>query len=85
MNLTEEQLKEVETMAGLFFEPEKIAIMLGLNPVDDMDDFKEKISLGYPGEIYIAYWRGRLRAETELRTAIKHAALNGSFSLCFLP
>lgn len=77
MNLTEEQLKEVETMAGLFFRPEDIMTILGI-PVYDTSDFFETIEIKTEHPLYKAYHKGRLAALVELRTAIKQAALNGS-------
>lgn len=77
MNLTEEQLKEVESMAGLFFSPGEIGIVLEmeLHEIEDLDDII-KSKNGDP--IYMAYHKGRLTTEVELRNATKQAALNGS-------
>lgn len=77
MNLTEEQLKELETMAGLFFTVEDIMIALEL-PLFDEPEFTTIIKYQKTNPAFIAYNRGRLTAETELRQAMKQAALNGS-------
>lgn len=77
MNLTEEQLKELETMAGLFFTVEDIMIALEL-PLFDEPEFTTEIKYHKTSPVFIAYNRGRLTAETELRQATKQAALNGS-------
>jgi hypothetical protein len=77
MNLTEEQLKELETMAGLFFKFEDIMIALGI-PFAQEFEFEETIKYKMANPAFIAYNRGRLTAETELRQAIKQAAMNGS-------
>lgn len=77
MNLNEEQLKEVETMAGLFFSPEKIGIALELD-LHEVDEFKEIIKSDPSNPIYKAYHKGDLTTEVELRAAIKQSALNGS-------
>ncbi len=78
MNLSEEQLSEVEEMAGLFFSPLEIAINLELDG-DDREYFMAAIeckNLNNP--IVAAYMRGWLRTEVELRKAIRQSALNGS-------
>lgn len=77
MNLTEEQLKEVETLAGLFFRPEDIIRILGI-PHHQLSDFEDMILLNPKSPIYQFYHRGRLKALVELRQAIRQAALNGS-------
>jgi hypothetical protein len=77
MNLTEEQLKELETMAGLFFTVEDIMIALEL-PLFDEPKFSDIIKYQKTHPAFIAYNRGRLTSETELRQAIKQAAMNGS-------
>ena len=74
MHLSGEQLKEIETMAALFFSHSDIACNLEIEETEDfcaMFELKE-------GEAYRAYQRGRLRTEAELRSAIRQAALNGS-------
>jgi len=78
MNLTTEQLKEVEEISELFFSARDISINIGL----DADEFAlfETFLEGdvYEEEIYQAYHRGRLQTEIALRESIKKAALNGS-------
>ncbi len=63
-------------MAGLFFSPEDIADNLGLSE-EDSETFKAMIEIKSP-PVYIPFRRGRLRTESELRQAIKMAAINGS-------
>jgi len=77
MNLTEEQLKEVEAMAGLFFTVEYICVVLELDS-ETADYFDSCISVKNNHPFVKAYFRGRLLAEVQLRTAVKQAALNGS-------
>ena len=76
MLLDEDQLKNVEMMASLFFSPETIADNLELDP-DDTDMFLAGIEMK-TSDAYRFFSRGRLRSEVEIRTAIKMAALNGS-------
>ncbi len=78
MNLSEEQLREVEEMAGLFFGPEEIAVNLELNE-EDAELFKTVLEVKFSGHpIVAAYMRGWIQTEVELRKAIKQSALNGS-------
>ncbi len=77
MNLTEEQLNEVEAMAGLFFTVEDICTVLEVDS-ETADYFDSCISVKNNHPFVKAYFRGRLSAEVQLRTAVKQAALNGS-------
>jgi hypothetical protein len=77
MNFSEEQLEEIESMAGLFMPVQDIMICLELPP-SMIDDFTEILESDYVNPAYKAYHTGRLNAEIELRTSIKMAALNGS-------
>ncbi len=77
MNLTEEQLNEVEKLAGLFFSPSEIMIAIEL-PLHMEEDFRQVILIENDHPLFIAYNRGRLTAEIQLRQSIKQAALNGS-------
>jgi len=76
MYLQEEDFKSIEEMAELFFSPEDIADNLEMNE-EDKEQFCSKIELK-TGKEYIAFRKGRLITEVELRKAIKMAALNGS-------
>jgi len=78
MNLNEEQLNEVEELAGLFFSPEEIAVNLELD-----EEWTEYVvaaveckSTNVP--FVASYIRGRLSTEIELRKAIRQSAMNGS-------
>jgi len=78
MNLNEQQLTEVEELAGLFFSPVDVAINLELGD-DETDYFVAAVeckSTSVP--IVAAYMRGWLSADITLRKAIKQSALNGS-------
>jgi len=76
MNLSEEQLSEVQEMAGLFFAIEDIADNLELTEAQ-VEDLLLDCQLRQ-GEFYKAYRRGWLIAEVKLRKAIEKAAENGS-------
>lgn len=78
MNFSEEQLKEVEEMAGLFFAPEEIAVNLQLNE-DETESFVAAVIFrDTANPLVVAYLRGWMTAEVTLRKAIKQSALNGS-------
>lgn len=73
MNLTEEQLKEVENAAYLLIPPGWVAISL---EVDEQEFWTELRTLNTP--INKAYNTGYLRQLTETRAAIIKSAHNGS-------
>lgn len=73
MHLTEEQLKEIESMAQLFFTPEEIAVNIEVDPDELLLLIKSQ-----SGPAYKAYMSGRLSSEIELRKAIQLSALHGS-------
>ena len=77
MNLTEEQLNEVEELAGLFFSPEEIAVNLELDQ-EETEYFSEAIECKSRAYFVKAYYKGRISTEIELRKAIKQSAMNGS-------
>ena len=78
MNLNEEQLNEVEELAGLFFSPEDIAVNLELNE-EETEYFSTAAECkNTKAPIVAAFIRGRLSTEIELRKAIKQSAMNGS-------
>ena len=75
---SEEELMQVETMAGLFFKPEEISIACGFD-TETTDLFQYVIESSVRTSVlYMRYYKGRLTAETELRQQIKQAAANGS-------
>lgn len=78
MNLNEDQLSEIEEMAGLFFSPEDIAINLELDE-EDTELFVAAVECKNAKNYQAgAYLRGWLSAEIILRKAIQQSALNGS-------
>ena len=78
MSLTEEQLNEVEEMAGLFFSPGEIALNLEFSE-EQSEGFKLAVQTKMMDvRIVRAYFKGWLTTEVELRKAIKQSALNGS-------
>ena len=77
MNFTEEQLEEIESMAGLFFSITEIMVCLEI-PSHQEEEFKNVLLYHSQEPLYRAYHKGRITAEIELRQSIKSAALNGS-------
>jgi hypothetical protein len=78
MNFSEEQLKEIEDMAGLFFGADDIAINLELNE-EETELFSFRIdSKNSTFPEVAAYLKGRLTAKIVMRKAIKQSAQNGS-------
>jgi len=73
MLLTEEQIKEIETMAELFFSLDQIAVNAEIDP----EEFRAEVQ-SKSGEAYIAYITGWFRGEIPLRKSITEAAANGS-------
>lgn len=65
-----DQLVELERLGGLQFQFSECGIILGVDNIDDLA--KES-----PG-VQLAYDRGRLKADAEVRTAILEQAKQGS-------
>jgi hypothetical protein len=78
MNLNEDQLSEIEEMAGLFFSPEDIAVNLELEDEDTELFVAAVASRNTKNYQAGAYLKGWLSAEITLRKAIQQSALNGS-------
>jgi hypothetical protein len=77
MNLTTQQLEQLKIMAGLFFSVQDILIALEI-PLYLEEEFSNLIICEKEHPVFQAYHKGRLTAETQLRQAIRQAALNGS-------
>jgi len=73
MNLESTKLEMIEQLAGLFYTPREIAIILEVDP-EELDN--EVISES--GEIYTAYMKGYYKSDVELRKSITESALQGS-------
>ena len=77
-SFSEEELTQIETMAGLFFKPEDIAIACDW-PAHYAEQFVSVIECQMRNHIlFKTYYKGRISAEIELRQHIKQAAANGS-------
>ncbi len=76
--ITQEELAEVEKMAGLFFSPQDISLAMNWNE-DILSFFLQSVQLReLTDPICKVYFSGRISAEIELRQSIKQAARNGS-------
>ena len=72
-DITEEDIAMVEDLAGLFFIPKEIALMLELPEADMQNEMMNPGSM-----IYIAFQKGRLQKEVDLRRSITKLANAGS-------
>lgn len=77
-SISDEELSEIENLAGLFFDVKSICIAMGWG-----ENMLEAIALSIEimdmnDKIYCAYFKGRLTGEIELRQSIKQSAKNGS-------
>lgn len=73
MNLTEEQIKEIEELAGLFLEPDEIAVLTNI----DIDFFNQQLERK-KGDIYLAYLRGKTISKKEIHQNVVKMAKHGS-------
>lgn len=73
MQLEKEQLEELERLGGLFFAPEKVAIILQVDKRMLQEAIREEGTLEHQ-----AYWRGFLQSEAEIRQGVLELAKNGS-------
>ena len=78
MNLNEDQLNEIEQMAGLFFSPDDVAVNLELDEEDTELFIAAVTTRNTKNDLAGAYLWGWLSAEITLRKAIQQSALNGS-------
>lgn len=77
MNLSDEQLAQVEEMSGALLPPHEIAILLNIEA--DQRDLFADICRNHKGNpIYAAYHRGRLQTKYELRKTVIRLAKAGS-------
>ena len=73
MTITPELLQQIEELAGLFMEPDEIAVLLGL----DMASFANEISKR-KGEVFLAYFKGKTISKKELHENVVKLAKRGS-------
>ena len=73
MNLSDEQLKDIEELAGLFLTADEIAILIDL----DIDLFIAEIS-NKKSRAFAAYFLGKTRSKKKIRENVIKMARNGS-------
>lgn len=73
IELTEQQLQQITDLAGLFFTPRQIAVIMELPAVVLITGAEIDSS-----PVYKAFWAGRLKEEFNIRTKIKKLAESGS-------
>jgi hypothetical protein len=75
MKYSNEQLDETERLAGLFFKPDKIAKIVGIDQLEFIDQIDNSSS-----DLSARYWKGRLIEESLQREAVLEMARGGSAS-----
>ena len=73
MELSEEQIKQIEYLAGLFYTPKQIAVMVDVVVKEFAAAVQYEDSL-----VYKAYWKGRYEADLQFRIAVKRLSDLGS-------
>lgn len=73
MNLTEQQLKEIEELAGLFLTYDEIAILLDL----DIETFRRELS-NKKSAAFKYYFRGKTMSKKIIRENVVKMAKHGS-------
>lgn len=73
MNLSEQQLREIEELAGLFLNPDEIAVLMDL----DAQLFSETIQKR-KGEAWLAYFKGKTIIKKQIHANVIKMARNGS-------
>lgn len=77
MNLTDEQLLQVEEMAAALLPADEIAILLNLT-APERNSFIEVVKTHTSSPVYMAFHRGRLTTKYELRKTVIKLAKHGS-------
>lgn len=72
-SLNDDEVKQVEELAAVFFTPKEIAIIMQLNIID-VDEAMEDDEAAF----YLAFQKGRLQSEYDLRKSIAKLAKSGS-------
>ncbi len=73
MNLSKEQLEQVELLAYRMFSPANIAVAIEVDVIDFIDEVRTRGT-----EAHQAFFRGYMQQQAELRESIIKAAKNGS-------
>lgn len=73
MELTAEHKAYIEKLAGLFYVPRQIAVIMDIPVADFMADIAIETT-----DIYRAYWKGFYEAEVKFREEVSRLAHLGS-------
>lgn len=73
IELTTEQQEMIERLAGLFYTPQQIAVMIDVTPCTFVTFCKMEESIAYR-----LYWKGYYEAELAFREQVKKLANLGS-------
>lgn len=71
--LSDDILKQVEDLAGLFYTPKQVALICEI-PANEFETAMSNES----SALYKAYWKGYFTAEIEFRKEVKKASNYGS-------
>jgi hypothetical protein len=77
MELTEEQLNDLEEMAAALMPPSEIAFLIHI-PIQERELFCEMCKNHVNSQLYEYYQRGKLRTKYELRKTVVKLAKAGS-------
>lgn len=72
-DLTEAELANIENCGKVGFSYRELALVLSIPEMDVREQFEAK-----DGNVYLAWMKGRLQTELDLRNAILREAKNGS-------
>ena len=73
MNLSDEKLREIEELSGLFLSPEEIAVLLDI----DATEFSEAI-IKRKEPAWLAYFKGKTLVKKEIHANVIKMARHGS-------
>ena len=72
-NYSDKQLQEITNLAALFLSPKEIAVMMEWDEDLFLNDVKK-----VGNAAYVAYQKGRLQSEVDIRTSVIKMAKAGS-------
>ena len=73
MNITAEQLQEIEGWAEVYYSPDKVAVIMGFNVAEFVALYDDTES-----NLHLAFKRGYLKSEGNIRKSIFEQAKAGS-------
>jgi len=77
MNLTDEQLSQLEEMSEALMPANEIAMLIGISSTE-INSFEEICKTHKNSPIYLAFQKGRLKTKLELQKSIIKLAKHGS-------